>query len=121
MGVALAPARRLASLHSMRATILIAAVALATCSTLATPPAPARSSGRACGLVGRVGGRLYDVRETRGTLSCRVVRSVMRRFLVSGATLPGHGWVCFRGHGSAPYAASCARGRRILVRAYAPT
>jgi len=29
-------------------------------------------------------------------------------------------WVCSHGHGSSPYAVSCARGKRVLVRVYAP-
>jgi hypothetical protein len=40
------------------------------------------------------------------------------RFLRAGAvTKP---WTCFRGYGSSPFAASCARGKRVLERVYAP-
>jgi hypothetical protein len=59
------------------------------------------------------------VREVRGTVSCRTVKRVVTRFLRNGSV--SSPWTCFRGHSSSPYAASCARGKRVLVRVYAPT
>jgi hypothetical protein len=74
---------------------------------------------RACGLTARIDGARYDVREVRGTEPCRTVKRVVTTFLRDGE-VASH-WTCFRGHGSSPYAASCARGQRVLVRVYAPT
>ena len=41
----------------------------------------------------------------------------MRVYIARKAAL--RGWICFRGHSSDPWAASCARvSPRVLVRAY---
>jgi hypothetical protein len=98
---------------------LMLAAAVAVVVGLAFASAGHAAAARSCGLTPRIDGVRYDVRETRGTVSCKTVRRVVTRFLRSGeATQP---WVCNRGHGSSPYAASCARGKRVLVRVYAPT
>lgn len=80
--------------------------------------APAQAATRACGLTGRIDGVRYDVREVRGTVACASVKRVVTAFLRDGTVREP--WVCFRGHGSSAYAASCARGERVLVRVYAP-
>jgi hypothetical protein len=72
-----------------------------------------------CGLTGRIDGARYDVREVRGNVACASVKRVVSTFLRDGTVADG--WTCFLGHGSSPYAASCARGQRVLVRVYAPT
>lgn len=77
------------------------------------------AKARECGLTPRIDGVRYEAREVRGTVACRKVRRVVTRFLRSGTVAAP--WTCFRNHGSSPYAASCARGRRVLVRVYAPT
>jgi hypothetical protein len=76
------------------------------------------AAARSCGLTSRVDGIRYDVREVRGTVSCRTVKRVVTKFLRSGTV--SSPWTCFRGHNSSPYAASCARGKHVLVRVYAP-
>lgn len=75
---------------------------------------------RACGLV-RYAGRAYDVRETHGRVPCRKVRRVVAQFLRRSTT--PRGWHCFDNNASSglPYAASCSRGRSVLVRVYPPT
>lgn len=83
------------------------------------PATTSASSARACGLTARIEGVRYDVREVRGDVACRTVKRVVSRFLRDGTVT--RNWTCFRGHGSSPYAASCARGKRVLVRVYAPT
>lgn len=84
---------------------------------------PATATGhaatRACGLTGRIDGVRYDVREVRGAQPCGTVKRVVTTFLRDGETASP--WTCFRGHGASPYAASCARGKGVLVRVYAPT
>lgn len=72
-----------------------------------------------CGLTPRVDGVRYDVRETRGSVPCATVKKAVTTFLRTGDS-PSP-WTCFRGHGSSPYAASCARGQKVLVRVYAPS
>jgi hypothetical protein len=84
-----------------------------------TAATPAHAATRSCGLTARIDGVRYDVRETKGTLPCRTVKRAVTTFLRDD-TAPA-GWNCFRGHGSSPYAASCARGHRVTVRVYAPT
>jgi hypothetical protein len=49
----------------------------------------------------------------------REVRGVVAGFLRDGTVASS--WTCSRGHGASPYAASCARGKKVLVRVYAPT
>jgi hypothetical protein len=85
--------------------------------SFAATQAPARE----CGLVGRFNGRLYDVRETKGAVPCRRVRSIVTKFFRTDAIRPARGWVCFRGHSGVPWAVSCAHGTRVIVRVYAPT
>jgi hypothetical protein len=70
-------------------------------------------------LTPRIEGVRYDVKEVRGTAGCAGVQKVVAQFLRDG-TAPSP-WFCTRGHGSSAYAASCARGERVLVRVYAPT
>jgi hypothetical protein len=106
-----------------------ACVTLSLAATALAPLAPAATAGsgatpakvRACGLVGRFAGRLYDVRETKGNVPCRRVRRVVTTFFKTGAIRPAPGWVCFRGHSNVPWAASCSRGTNVLVRVYPPT
>jgi hypothetical protein len=71
-----------------------------------------------CGLTSRIDGVRYDVHEVRGSVSCRQVKRTVEIFLRDGTV--AEPWVCFRGHGNASYAAQCARGKRVLVRVYAP-
>jgi hypothetical protein len=94
-------------------------IAMAVAAVLALALAsPGHAADRGCGLTARIDGVRYDVHETRGSVSCRTVKRVVTRFLRSGSVTPP--WTCFRGHGSSPYAASCARGKRVVVRVYAP-
>jgi hypothetical protein len=95
---------------------LLILIALASGVTAASADA---ASGRACGLTPRVDGARYDVREIRGTVPCKTVKRVVTNYLRDG-TVASH-WTCFRGHDSAPWAVSCARGTKVLVRVYAPT
>jgi hypothetical protein len=92
--------------------------ALAALAVAAAAPTPA-SALRECGLTPRIDGVRYDVRETRGTVACRRVKVVAVQYLRS-ATAP-RGWTCVRGHGTSPFAASCAHGKAVLVRIYAPS
>ena len=78
----------------------------------------AASPAHDCGLTGRIDGVRYQVHEVRGTVPCPTVKRVVSTFLRDGTVT--RSWTCFRGHGSSPYAASCARGQRVLVRVYAP-
>ena len=94
-------------------TLLLALLAL-----LVLAPA-SHASARHCGLTARIDGVRYDVHEGRGSVGCATVQRVVSSFLRTGTA--GAPWVCTRGHGSSPYAASCARGRQVLVRVYAPT
>jgi hypothetical protein len=92
----------------------------ALCALAGLMLAPAsHAATRACGLTARIDGVRYDVREVRGSDSCRTVKRVVTTFLRDGSVASP--WTCFRGHGSSSYAASCARGKRVLVRVYAPT
>ncbi len=99
-----------------RLLILVAVLALAG---LAVAPAGHAATARDCGLTARVDGVKYQVSEVRGADSCATVKRVVTKFLRAGTVAPP--WTCFRGHGTSPYAASCARGKRVLVRVYAPT
>jgi hypothetical protein len=82
--------------------------------------APAHAAGaRDCGLTKRIDGSRYQVKEVRGSVSCATVKRVVSGFLRDG-TVASH-WDCFRGHDDVPWAASCARGKQVLVRVYAPT
>jgi hypothetical protein len=102
-----------------RLLIAMAVSAVAGLALASTSHATSTSAARACGLTARIDGARYDVREVRGTVSCATVKRVVTKFLRSGTVAAP--WTCFRGHGSSPYAASCARGQRVLVRVYAPT
>jgi hypothetical protein len=73
----------------------------------------------ACGLTSPVDGVRYDVHESRGHLACTTVKRAATHFLRDGTNPTG--WTCFRGHGTSPYAASCAHGKTVTVRIYAPT
>jgi hypothetical protein len=92
-------------------TIVLAALALPAVAPAATV--------RRCGLTPRIDGVRYDVKEVRGTVGCAAVKRVVTTFLRDGSAPAS--WLCTRGHDSSPYAASCARGERVLVRVYAPT
>jgi hypothetical protein len=93
-------------------------IVLTLLAWLAIAPAAHGATARECGLTGRIDGVRYDVREVRGTVACKTVKRVVTRFLRDGEVTSS--WTCFRGHGSSPFAASCARGERVLVRVYAP-
>ncbi len=104
-----------------RSLIALAAAMLVGLALTAAGHAAVRQPAavRACGLTSRIDGVRYDVRETKGTVPCPTVKRVMSTFLRSGtASSP---WTCFRGHGSSPYAASCAKGKGVVVRAYSPS
>jgi hypothetical protein len=88
-------------------------------AALAVPAVAPAATTRQCGLTPRIDGVRYDVKEVRGTVGCATVKQVVSGFLRDG-TAPSS-WFCTRGHGSSAYAASCARGERVLVRVYAPT
>jgi hypothetical protein len=105
------------TLRNPAGVLLAVIVALALTGHAAA--SDARVATRACGLTGRIDGVRYDVREVRGTQPCRTVKRVVTTFLRDGSV--ARPWTCSRGHGSSPYAASCARGKRVLVRVYAPT
>ena len=90
---------------------LAIAISLAVSSTGA-------AAGRSCGLTPRIDGVRYDVREIRGALPCPAVRRVVTKFLRDGTV--SSKWLCTRGHGSSPFAASCAAGKNVLIRVYAP-
>lgn len=100
-----------------RLTILLAAAAL-----LAVVLAPAGHGAalttKRCGLTPRIDGVRYDVRETKGHVACKTVRGVVTGFLRSGSFKAP--WFCVLNHGDSPFAASCSRGERVLVRVYAP-
>jgi hypothetical protein len=100
-------------------TLAATAAALLVPSLCVSAATPAKV--RACGLVGRFAGRLYDVRETKGGVPCRRVRQVVSTFFKTGEIRPAPGWACFRGHGNVPWAASCSRGANVTVRVYPPT
>jgi hypothetical protein len=103
------------TVRSMRSLLILLAVVAA----VAVAPAAHAASTRACGLTARIDGARYDVRETRGAVPCKTVKRVVTTFLRDGKSV-GY-WKCTRGHGSSPFAASCARGKKVLVRVYAPT
>ena len=94
-------------------------ILFAVAAGLAVTPTAHAASTRDCGLTGRIDGARYDVREVRGAVPCRTVKRVVTGFLRDGTVAAN--WTCTRGHGSSPYAASCARGQKVLVRVYAPT
>jgi hypothetical protein len=72
-----------------------------------------------CGLTPRIDGVRYQVMRLHTGYSCGTVMSVATRYLRDGTAKSP--WVCFRGHGSASYAAQCARGSRTIIRVLAPT
>jgi hypothetical protein len=96
--------------------------ALAAAALLAVAVAPvvhgAALKTKECGLTPRIDGVRYQVRETKGTVSCKTVKRVVTRFIRSGSAKAP--WRCTFNHGSSPFAASCARGKSVLVRVYAP-
>ena len=94
--------------------LLIAAVAsLALAAT-----AQARPAERGCGLTQRIDGQRFQVVVQRGpSTTCAEAKRVVTRFLRHHSV--SRPWVCFLGHGR-PYAASCAKGTRTIVRVYAP-
>jgi hypothetical protein len=96
--------------------------ALAAAALLAVAIAPvvhgAALETKECGLTPRIDGVRYQVRETKGTVSCRTVKRVVTRFIRSGVVKAP--WRCTFNHGSSPFAATCARGTSVLVRVYAP-
>jgi hypothetical protein len=98
----------------IRSSVLTIALA-----ALAVPAVAPAAATRQCGLAPRIDGVRYDVKEVRGTVGCATVKHVVAKFLRDGTA--SDPWFCTRGHGSSPYAASCARGERVLVRVYAPT
>ena len=62
---------------------------------------------------------LTPVDDASAARHCGLTRRVVTSFLRDGTV--ARPWVCARGHGSSSFAASCARGERVLVRVYAPT
>jgi hypothetical protein len=96
--------------------------ALAATALLAVGVAPAVHGAalktKECGLTPRIDGVRYQVRETKGTVSCKTVKRVVTRFIRSGSAKAP--WRCTFNHGSSAFAASCARGKSVLVRVYAP-
>jgi hypothetical protein len=98
----------------MRTVLILIVLALMG----ATATATAHAATKSCGLTARIDGSRYDVRETKGKVPCATVKRAVTTFLRSGeAPKP---WTCTRGHGYSPYAASCAQGKKVLVRVYAP-
>jgi hypothetical protein len=99
---------------------LTTAVAIAALAAVAVAPVVhgAALKTKECGLTQRIDGVRYQVRETKGTVSCKTVKRVVTRFIRSGAVKAP--WTCTFNHGSSPFAASCARGKSVLVRVYAP-
>jgi hypothetical protein len=95
---------------------LLVPLALATVIGVAaySGAAPAAGEAARCGTIS-VAGTSYAIRIERGRPGCVRARTVLRTFIRSGR--PPAGWTCFRGHGSVPFAAACARSRAI-VRAY---
>jgi hypothetical protein len=100
---------------------LITALAAAALLVVAVAPVVhgATLKTKACGLTPRIDGVRYDVRETKGAVSCRTVKRVVTRFIGSGVVKAP--WTCTFSHGASPFAASCARGKSVLVRVYAPS
>src|SRR3954451_14255769 len=98
----------------MRQLLIAAAATLALAAT-----AQARPADRSCGLTQRIEGQRFQVVVQRGpSTTCAEAKRVVSRFLRRHSV--SRPWVCFLGHGR-PYAASCAKGRRAVVRVYAPT
>jgi hypothetical protein len=100
----------------MRRLILVLALAATAGLTLAST---GHAATRHCGLTARIDGVRYDVHETKGSLPCSTVKAAISTYLRTFKA-PKH-WTCFLGHGSSPYAASCARGTTVVARAYAPS
>jgi len=99
---------------------LITALAAAALLVVAVAPVVhgATLKTKECGLTPRIDGVRYQVRETKGTATCKTVKRVVTRFLRSGTVKAP--WRCTFNNGSSPFAASCARGKSVLVRVYAP-
>jgi hypothetical protein len=91
---------------------------LAAALALSAPGhAVAKPSGRHCGDTARIHGQRFAIYEEHGHAACRTVKPVITRYLRTFRfTRP---WFCALGHGSSPFAASCAKGD-VVVRAYAP-
>src|SRR5262245_30692768 len=99
----------------MRRLPLVTAVAAALVAA-----SPAHAATRDCGLTTRIDGVRYQVKETKGSVPCKTAKRVMTRFLRDGEM--HEPWFCSRGQGADfDWAASCSRGKRVMVRAYAPT
>ena len=86
------------------------------------PAAAGRGTAtRACRQITvRLGGNDFSYRIVivSGRISCVIARKVMRLYITRNYVAL-RGWICFRGHSSVPWAASCAGGApRVLVRAY---
>jgi hypothetical protein len=99
----------------MRKWVFLTVMAMAGVLT----PGAGAASARDCGLTARIDGARYHVKETRGALPCAGVKRVVSAYLRDGTVASR--WNCFRGHDDVPWAASCARGTKVLVRVYAPT
>jgi hypothetical protein len=106
---------RARTVRGMRKWVLLTVMAM---GGVLTPGADAAGT-RDCGLTARIDGARYQVKETRGSLPCATVKRAVTTFLRDD-TAPAH-WTCFRGHGNQTWAASCARGKTVVVRVYAPT
>jgi hypothetical protein len=101
-----------------RLIIVLAAAALLAVAAVPAVVHGAAITTKACGLTERIEGVRYQVRETKGTLSCKTVKRVVNRFMSTGSYK--RPWFCVFNHGDTPFAASCSRGESVLVRVYAP-
>lgn len=65
----------------------------------------------------------YPVRILKGSVSCRVARRTLKRYMASARQQPS--WRCFLGHGQDIWSATCITGSerhpRKEIRAYNPT
>ena len=98
----------------------IASAALAALALAAASSSAHASPGRGCGLTPRIDGIRFQVKVEEGRVSCKTAKRVMTKFGRTDRIRPVHGWVCFRGHGSMPAAASCSGPHGAVVRMYAP-
>jgi hypothetical protein len=111
------------------AATLIAATMMLTAGAPGGPPANAAGSPEAkavaayrCGSISvrfeGDGTHRYVATVTRGKVSCRRARRIMRRFIERSYS--SLGWTCFRGHGTDRWAAACSSAGRPtrIIRAY---
>jgi hypothetical protein len=99
----------------IRTLTIAATIALVFAAGVQARPTAARD----CGLTPRIEGVKYQVKVSRGSVSCATVKRVATTFLRSGTIKPP--WTCFRNNNSSlGYAASCARGSKVLFRIIAP-